>query len=225
MKQGAPTFILLVCLLTGLSAPTWALDPVMQQTQRTLGLLGYDPGAADGVYGEQTRQALQNFQRDHGLPASGKLDAATLRALDQAITLTTEDEAVGPRPHETPLQIVLHYLRLYDHQPARVLPYVTAGFLEGMSPQAWIDHTRTRLAEQRFAYQTWEVKRLEVAGDLATVHVHTRVRLHDQHLERQEIFTVVQTPEDGWFIDTWRTTPLSLDEAAPPQRAAPRLGS
>lgn len=41
------------------------------------------PAGVDGAFGNQTAQALKNFQSAVGLPQSGELDAATLRALDQ----------------------------------------------------------------------------------------------------------------------------------------------
>jgi peptidoglycan hydrolase-like protein with peptidoglycan-binding domain len=36
---------------------------------------------ADGVLGQKTRAALRSYQRSHGLKASGRLDAATEKAL------------------------------------------------------------------------------------------------------------------------------------------------
>ena len=43
--------------------------------------MGYAPGAAAGVAGRPTPAALRAFQRDHGLPTSGRLDDATRQAL------------------------------------------------------------------------------------------------------------------------------------------------
>ena len=48
--------------------------------QRALKARGYDPGPIDNALGPKTRQALQKFQRDNGLPV-GRLDKETLRAL------------------------------------------------------------------------------------------------------------------------------------------------
>jgi len=42
---------------------------------------GYNPGPVDGVIGPQTRDAIANFQRDHGLPVSGQIDGALLQAM------------------------------------------------------------------------------------------------------------------------------------------------
>lgn len=52
--------------------------------QRRLAELGYEPGAADGLMGRGTVEALKQFQRDYGLPLTGKLDRRTSEALQSA---------------------------------------------------------------------------------------------------------------------------------------------
>jgi len=51
------------------------------QIQRALKEAGYNPGAVDGVVGEQTIAAVNAFQRDKGLPVDKYLNIATLKAL------------------------------------------------------------------------------------------------------------------------------------------------
>ena len=48
--------------------------------QRVLSLLGH-PVAQDGRLGPATQTAIANVQRTFGLPATGKLDAATARSI------------------------------------------------------------------------------------------------------------------------------------------------
>jgi peptidoglycan hydrolase-like protein with peptidoglycan-binding domain len=48
--------------------------------QRVLNLLG-QPLAQDGQLGPATRTAIASVQRSFGLPATGKLDAATARSI------------------------------------------------------------------------------------------------------------------------------------------------
>jgi Putative peptidoglycan binding domain len=55
---------------------------VVKAAQNELRSRGYDPGAADGVAGPQTRAAVSKFQTDQGLTASGNLDANTLEKLN-----------------------------------------------------------------------------------------------------------------------------------------------
>ncbi|WP_324715755.1 peptidoglycan DD-metalloendopeptidase family protein [Carboxydochorda subterranea] len=50
--------------------------------QRLLFSLGYDL-SLDGIFGSGTRQALARFQRQHGLPATGRADRATVSRLVQ----------------------------------------------------------------------------------------------------------------------------------------------
>lgn len=51
--------------------------------QERLNHLHYSVGEPDGVLGPLTVAALRRFQRDHGLPATGVLDAATIERLSE----------------------------------------------------------------------------------------------------------------------------------------------
>ncbi len=56
-------------------------DEKVRDAQRALKDRGYDPGEIDGLQTARTQQAITGFQRDHGLSATGQLDAATTAAL------------------------------------------------------------------------------------------------------------------------------------------------
>lgn len=56
-------------------------DQVIANVQGALQRAGYYSYAVDGVLGPVTQAALQRFQRDHGIPATGAIDPPTLRAL------------------------------------------------------------------------------------------------------------------------------------------------
>lgn len=57
-------------------------DPAVADVQRRLQARGdVEVGAADGLYGEQTRAAVERFQRAVGLPPSGQVDCATWQAI------------------------------------------------------------------------------------------------------------------------------------------------
>jgi hypothetical protein len=53
----------------------------LRRAQARLRDLGHYDGGVDGAYGPRTRQALEAFQRDRGVPVTGLPDYATLLAL------------------------------------------------------------------------------------------------------------------------------------------------
>lgn len=71
----------------GALAPDWE-DHLRNAThraiQRRLSTLGYDAGAADGLLGRQSRDAIQAFRRDRGLTDNERADASFLAALAAA---------------------------------------------------------------------------------------------------------------------------------------------
>lgn len=59
--------------------------------------LGYDPGAADGVMGPKTTAAIRDFQRDRGLPVTGKATEALAGELKAAAGTGDAGPSYGPR--------------------------------------------------------------------------------------------------------------------------------
>lgn len=53
----------------------------VRAVQQSLNDQGYDVGNIDGVWGPKTSGAVRKFQADHGLEATGRLDAETRTAL------------------------------------------------------------------------------------------------------------------------------------------------
>lgn len=45
--------------------------PLTKLLQKTLNRLGYNAGEMDGIFGEQTEQAVKQFQRDNGISPTG----------------------------------------------------------------------------------------------------------------------------------------------------------
>ena len=60
---------------------TYSSDSLAASVQEQLARQGYDPGPIDGVIGGQTRNAIADFQNDHGLAVTGAIDRSLLRAL------------------------------------------------------------------------------------------------------------------------------------------------
>ena len=57
-------------------------DPTVRAAQRTLESNGLDVGPIDGILGPRTQAALRAFQEKQGLVRSGRLDAETVKALE-----------------------------------------------------------------------------------------------------------------------------------------------
>jgi TonB family protein len=82
-----------------------------RQTQERLRAVGLNPGAVDGVPGQQTVTALRQYQKAHGLSVTGLLDDATR----QALGILPEPAAVSRQTGEG--------LR-FTHQPTLEYPEV-----------------------------------------------------------------------------------------------------
>ena len=65
------------------SSPAPQPDLAIRQVQGILHEQGYNPGPIDGLMGNKTRAALRQFQLDHRLPETGRIDPATKAALLQ----------------------------------------------------------------------------------------------------------------------------------------------
>ncbi len=69
---------------------------------------GLDVGAADGIFGARTKQALEKWQTQKGLNPSGEVDRQTLAALRQARsqgrTATAKKPAPGGEQQNQPQQ-------------------------------------------------------------------------------------------------------------------------
>ena len=77
--------------------------PDVRQLQLDLISLGYSCGkwGADGEFGDCTEQAVEAFQRDHGLDDTGIYDAATREAMEKAL-----DDADQPADNPRYVRIV-----------------------------------------------------------------------------------------------------------------------
>jgi hypothetical protein len=56
-------------------------DERIRRAQQQLQVAGFYTGTIDGMLGPQSRTALRDYQARHGLPATGRLDMATRKAL------------------------------------------------------------------------------------------------------------------------------------------------
>lgn len=75
--------------ITGSVAPAHP-DARVAKVQNALSRAAYGQIRADGVFGPQTRDAIKQFQADHGLPVTGAIDDALLMELATAGALEGE---------------------------------------------------------------------------------------------------------------------------------------
>jgi N-acetylmuramoyl-L-alanine amidase len=80
--------------------------------QDALSVLGFDPGRVDGIFGPLTQKALEDFQRDCGLSATGELTRATLVELERLAprhaerTTVSEAKALAEFHRESPSNLI-----------------------------------------------------------------------------------------------------------------------
>jgi len=88
------------------ASPAAVLSPTgdIAAAQQRLKDRGYYAGPVDGAMGPRTAAALRAYQRDHGLHATGQLDAQTASALNETTTATTMAPAVDVRTAQRQLK-------------------------------------------------------------------------------------------------------------------------
>jgi peptidoglycan hydrolase-like protein with peptidoglycan-binding domain len=64
-------------------------NTVVKELQNTLATLEYYTGSVDGVYGPETTQAVEAFQKDAGIAVDGKYGPETHTALEKAYIETS----------------------------------------------------------------------------------------------------------------------------------------
>jgi peptidoglycan hydrolase-like protein with peptidoglycan-binding domain len=80
-QRGAVPKLPEAATLRNAGVPLHAGSEAIRALQRELSQKGHEAGTVDGVWGENTRQALRKFQREHELETTGTLTLPTLAAL------------------------------------------------------------------------------------------------------------------------------------------------
>lgn len=68
--------------------------------QESLDFLGYSVGTPDGVFGAKTKKAINDFQKDNGIKATGVADKKTITAINKQV----KEAAAGTSPAAPPTQ-------------------------------------------------------------------------------------------------------------------------
>jgi uncharacterized protein len=77
---------------------------LIREVQDRLARLGYVPGDADGLMGRKTRNAIEAFQRDQGLPVTGKPTQKLAGLMESKLTTRRERARPATPPPAAPSQ-------------------------------------------------------------------------------------------------------------------------
>ena len=86
----------------------WAYDMAgdeVKNVQLILDGLGFSPGRTDGYFSEQTKKAVESFQRQNGLPVTGEVDQATAAKLEEKVIQRYLDRSSDTQLKEAMRQI------------------------------------------------------------------------------------------------------------------------
>jgi hypothetical protein len=81
-----------------MGAPLHLSSDDVRAVQEALQQAGHEPGDPDGLWGEQSQAAMREYQEAEGLPVSGNIDMASIRALQLWDTIMS---AEGTTPETT----------------------------------------------------------------------------------------------------------------------------
>lgn len=105
----------------------------VEELQRTLGMMGFNAGRVDGIFGPNTQAALADFQRNVAITVDGIAGRETLAALQRIRSHVGSHTVAAVREHErlrtTPLVIDTCRLVLGDLGGQRALAEMTARLL------------------------------------------------------------------------------------------------
>ena len=83
-----------------LQSPMLRGDDVAE-LQKSLGTIGFDPGQVDGILGENTEQAIRDFQRNAGLPVDAIFGPDSLHMLNRLGDVGPGQPVAAVREHES----------------------------------------------------------------------------------------------------------------------------
>jgi len=127
--------------------------------QKDLKTAGFYKGDVDGVYGPDTVKAVEELQKDAGLPVTGLVDRATSAALDQAVADKTgsaaAQDAIEATAVQTTLKLAGYWTGPIDGQWT---PELTAALKEfqkalGVKPTGVVDAATLGALEKKLAGQ------------------------------------------------------------------------
>lgn len=90
-----------------------------KQKQCLLVYLGYDTGGVDGLWGDKSRQATENFQRDYGLESDGVFGDGTAKRILEVIATVEQPKKPHAPPETDGLPEWWKYIRYFTREEFR----------------------------------------------------------------------------------------------------------
>jgi len=97
-------FVIAVAILIAPVVEAAERNRLVYHAQMRLLNKGYDPGPVDGILGEKTQKAIENFQWDAGLKITGELDSVTRQALGLGVYTYAQVGAAQLKVLDVPAQ-------------------------------------------------------------------------------------------------------------------------
>jgi len=122
--------------------------------QQNLKTAGYYDGEVDGVYGPKTVQAVEDLQKDVGLPVTGLVDQATSAALDAKVAEVEGANAAAQSAQTVAVQTTLTLAGYWDGPlDGNWTPELTAALKQfqsdhGLEPTGAVDAATLALVEE-----------------------------------------------------------------------------
>jgi peptidoglycan hydrolase-like protein with peptidoglycan-binding domain len=105
--------------------------PNVEELQKKLASLGFDPGPIDGIFGEQTEEAVLHFQESKDLETNGVVGPQTRAALDlQPAPFPAAVPVLGPAPEVTVNMVSRMFPGAHESNIKNYLPYVLRALTE-----------------------------------------------------------------------------------------------
>ena len=95
---------------------------VVDETQTLLNRLGYNAGVADGIYGQKTHRALQNFYSDFGFKYDGVLSEAELSDLENVVSGKGISSHAGDTESHVPMELETKHIVPNKLREIKVVP-------------------------------------------------------------------------------------------------------
>jgi peptidoglycan hydrolase-like protein with peptidoglycan-binding domain len=84
--------------------PLWAGPATVRQVESALNTEGYDAGNVNGVWGDRTARAAENYQRARGMEPTGTLTTQLLGRLGLSNWLSGSEQEISSRPAQVEAQ-------------------------------------------------------------------------------------------------------------------------